>query len=40
MGHGVWSRQEAEARKEEAKEMHEPVYLTQYGGVRLWSRGK
>lgn len=39
-GHGVCSRREAEARKEEAKEIREPVYLTQYGSIRLWSRDK
>lgn len=27
-------------RQEEAKEIHEPVYLTQDGSVRLWGRGK
>lgn len=39
-GHGVCSRREAEARKEEAKEIREPVYLTQYGSIRLWRRDK
>lgn len=27
-------------RQEEAKDIHEPVYLTQDGSVRLWGRGK
>lgn len=40
VGHGVCSRREAEARKEDAKEICEPVYLTQYGSIRLWSRDK
>lgn len=39
-GWGVVSAAYQRPRQEEAKEIHEPVYLTQDGSVRLWGRGK
>lgn len=39
-GWGVVSAADQRPRQEEAKEIHEPVYLTQDGSVRLWGRDK